>query len=94
MGDIKGFLIEGTVEKYDYNSLANKPDLTKKYEKPASGIPKTDLAKSVQDSISKADTALQEHQDISGKADKTEVASAIAAERSYADTIEAKAKKK
>ena len=43
------------------------------YSKPTSGIPKTDLASEVQTSLGKADTALQEHQDISGKADKTEV---------------------
>ena len=40
-----------------------------KYDKPTSGIPKTDLVSSVQTSLGKADTALQEHQDISGKAD-------------------------
>lgn len=40
-----------------------------KYNKPSGGIPKTDLASSVQTSLGKADTALQEHQDISGKAD-------------------------
>ena len=40
-----------------------------KYNKPTGGIPKTDLASSVQTSLGKADTALQEHQDISGKAD-------------------------
>ena len=38
-----------------------------KYEKPDTGIPKTDLASDVQTSLGKADTALQEHQDISGK---------------------------
>ena len=36
-----------------------------KYDKPTSGIPKTDLVSSVQTSLDKADTALQEHQDIS-----------------------------
>ena len=41
-----------------------------KYNKPTGGIPKTDLASSVQTSLGKADTALQEHQDISGKANK------------------------
>ena len=41
------------------------------YTKPATGIPKSDLASSVQTSIGKADTALQKHQDISGKLDKT-----------------------
>lgn len=40
------------------------------YSKPSGGIPKTDLASAVQTSLSKADTALQEHQDISGKQDK------------------------
>lgn len=39
------------------------------YQKPSAGIPKTDLASAVQTSLGKADTALQSHQDISGKAD-------------------------
>lgn len=39
-----------------------------KYNKPSSGIPKSDLASAVQVSLGKADSALQEHQDISGKA--------------------------
>lgn len=34
------------------------------YSKPAGGIPKSDLAASVQTSLSKADTALQEHQSL------------------------------
>ena len=42
------------------------------YTKPASGIPKSDLASDVQASLGKADTALQEHQDITGKADKVQ----------------------
>lgn len=33
--------------------------LVKKYEKPLTGVPKTDLAQSVQDSLNKANTALQ-----------------------------------
>lgn len=37
------------------------------YQKPSTGIPKTDLASAVQTSLGKADTAIQ---DISGKADK------------------------
>ena len=43
-----------------------------KYTKPASGIPKTDMAEDVQTSLGKADTALQQHQDISGKLDKAQ----------------------
>jgi len=40
-----------------------------KYMKPSTGIPKTDLSSTVQTSLGLADTALQEHQDISGKLD-------------------------
>lgn len=40
------------------------------YSKPSSGIPKSDLDSAVQTSLVKADTALQSHQDISGKQDK------------------------
>ena len=41
------------------------------YTKPTTGIPKSDLTSGVQASLDKADTALQKHQDISGKQDKT-----------------------
>lgn len=43
----------------------NKTAWNAKYDKPTDGIPKTDLASGVQASLNKADTALQEHQDIS-----------------------------
>ena len=46
-------------------TVDNKTAWTAKYDKPAEGIPKTDLASAVQTSLGKADTALQEHQDIS-----------------------------
>lgn len=39
-----------------------------KYTKPSSGIPKTDLASAVQTSLSRADSALQEHQSLDGYA--------------------------
>ena len=39
------------------------------YRKPDDGIPTTDLASDVQTSLGKADSAIQIHQDISGKAD-------------------------
>lgn len=54
------------------------------YSKPSGGIPKTDLASTVQESLSKADTAIQTHQDISGKVDKTSLA-AVATSGSYTD---------
>lgn len=39
--------------------------IREKYTKPTGGIPKTDLENSVQQSLNKADTALQKHQDLS-----------------------------
>lgn len=41
------------------------------YIKPNDGIPKSDLDSSVQSSLDKADSALQSHQDISGKVNKS-----------------------
>lgn len=41
-----------------------KNEINGKYTKPSGGIPKTDLASSVQTSLGKADTALQTHQTI------------------------------
>lgn len=67
----------------EISQKANKSDVPEKvselendagygtYTKPAAGIPKSDLASGVQASLGKADTALQKHQDISGKLDKT-----------------------
>lgn len=54
-----------TIETF-WNKIKNKF-----YVKSANGIPKSDLDATVQSSLSKADTALQKHQDISGKLDKT-----------------------
>lgn len=73
----------------DYSPLKNKPKINGvelsgnktaedlglgTYNKPSGGIPKTDLAEAVQTSLGKADTALQEHQDISGKIDAPQTA--------------------
>ena len=54
-----------TIETF-WNKIKNKF-----YVKPVNGIPKSDLDTTVQSSLSKADSALQEHQDISGKQDKS-----------------------
>ena len=48
-----------------WNKIKNKC-----YIKPINGIPKSDLDTTVQSSLDKADSALQKHQDISGKQDK------------------------
>jgi len=50
-----------------------------KYFKPSTGIPKTDLASDVQTSLGKADTALQQHQSLTGYATESYVQTQIAA---------------
>lgn len=57
----------------DWGFTKNKGD----YSKPQGGIPKSDLDSDVQDSLNKAQTALQEHQSLSGYATETYVANAI-----------------
>ena len=47
------------------------------YQLPSGGIPGTDLAQAVQDSLSLADSALQNHQDITGKADKATTVTSV-----------------
>ena len=47
------------------------------YSKPQGGIPKSDLNSDVQDSLNKADSALQEHQSLSGYATEMYVDNAI-----------------
>ena len=48
-----------------------------KYTKPSAGIPKTDLTSDVQASLSKADTALQEHQSLAEYAKTVDVNNAL-----------------
>lgn len=55
-----------TVSPSDLQSIIDT--LSGKYTKPNGGIPASDLASAVQQSLSKADTALQSHQNLSGKA--------------------------
>lgn len=57
----------------DWGFTKNKGD----YSKPQGGIPKNDLDSSVQDSLNKANSALQEHQSLKGYATETYVANAI-----------------
>lgn len=59
----------GTVwtKKIDTGNTQGSDWVENGYKIPETGIPKTDLSSDVQISLSKADTALQEHQDISGK---------------------------
>lgn len=57
--------------------IAKVAQIDNKYEKPSGGIPKTDLASDVQTSLGKADSALQTHQDISGKENTSNKTSTI-----------------
>lgn len=56
-------------ESLDSIIASIEQQIAAKYTKPSTGISKNDLASDVQTSLEKADTALQEHQDISGKQD-------------------------
>lgn len=60
-----------TVQKKKFDAIDTAIDGKGTYSKPSGGIPKSDLASTVQTSLGKADTALQSHQDISGKQDKS-----------------------
>ena len=63
------------------------------YVKPAAGIGKEDLTADVQTSLSKADTALQSHQDISHLATRTELTNGLATKADATATTEALATK-
>ena len=61
------------------------------YSKPTGGIPKADLASDVQSSLGKADTALQQHQDISGKENTSNKVTSISSESTNTQYPSAKA---
>lgn len=73
LGDLKALAFKDNVSDSDISGtisdqhIASATTWDGKYTKPSTGIPKTDLAIAVQTSLGKADTALQSHQDISGK---------------------------
>lgn len=64
-------LVDDTNKTNKFTNETEKATWNGKYNKPSGGIPKTDLSSDVQTSLEKADTALQAHQDISGKEDKS-----------------------
>ena len=64
-------LVDDTNSGNKFVTTSEKSTWNAKYDKPSGGIPNTDLASDVQTSLGKADSALQQHQDISGKEDKT-----------------------
>ena len=71
----KGKALKDAFDTHEANTdihvtTSDKAAWNAKYDKPATGIPSTDMSAEVQASLAKADTAIQEHQDITGKADK------------------------
>lgn len=57
-------LVDDTDTVHKFVTAEEKADYAGKYNKPTTGIPLNDLSSSVQTSLGKADTALQEHQSI------------------------------
>lgn len=70
-------LVDDTSATNKFVTASDKTTWNAKYDKPSGGIPSTDLSSAVQTSLGKADTALQAHQDISGKEDKTNKVTSI-----------------
>ena len=70
-------LVDDTNSGNKFVTTSEKQTWNNKYDKPNGGILKTDLASDVQTSLGKADTAIQSHQDISGKEDKTNKVTSI-----------------
>ena len=86
--------VDNTLSDTSENPVQNKiikAELDKKgtYSKPTDGIPKSDLASAVQTSLNKADTALQEHQSLTGyvKNDDERLTNARPANGGNADTV-------
>lgn len=65
--------LENLTEFKELNDSLTDSKVGAKYTKPQTGIPKTDLAQSVQDSLDLADSAIQTHQDITGKVNTSQV---------------------
>ena len=65
--DNNGNLTDSGSKASDFATAAQGAKADSAYQKPASGIPSSDMSSAVQTSLGKADTAVQ---DVSGKADK------------------------
>ena len=67
-------LVDDSNSGNKFVTTSEKQVWNNKYDKPAGGIPKTDLSSDVQTSLGKADSALQEHQDLSNYVKNTDIA--------------------
>lgn len=73
-------LVDDTNNTNKFVTTNEKTAWNGKYNKPSGGIPSTDLASAIQTSLGKADTALQSHQDISGKENTSNKVTSISAQ--------------
>ncbi len=67
-------LVDDTNSGNKFVNTTEKQTWNGKYDKPVGGIPKTDLDSNVQTSLEKADTAIQEHQDLTDYVKNTDYA--------------------
>ena len=67
-------LVDDTNQTHKFTNENEKTTWNAKYDKPSNGIPKSDLVESVQESLNKADSAIQ---DVSDKEDKSNKVTAI-----------------
>lgn len=81
-------LVDDTNSGNKFVTTSEKQTWNNKYDKPNGGIPKTDLASTVQTSLNKADTAIQ---DVSGKEDKTNKVTSISSSSTNTEYPSAKA---
>ena len=68
--DSNGNLADSGSKAADFATAAQGEKADTAYQKPVDGVPYNDLSQGVQHSLDLADSALQSHQDITGKADK------------------------
>lgn len=76
-------LVDDTNQTNKFTSTNEKNTWNAKYDKPNTGIPKSDLVASVQESLNKADTAIQDVSDKEDKSNKTTTLSSSSTDTQY-----------
>ena len=74
LNKLESDLVDDTNQTNKFVTTSEKTTWSAKYDKPGSGIPKTDLSSDVQTSLGKADTAIQSHQDLTDYVQNTDYA--------------------
>lgn len=76
-------LVDDTNQTHKFTSTNEKNTWNAKYDKPSNGIPKSDLVASVQESLNKADSAIQDVSDKEDKSNKTTTISSSSTDIEY-----------